>query len=93
MRGDRLRQATKLGQFQFCASPFPCHSFPCRSSPVVCQDWNGWLTEWLNVARLLRADLGAAGSGSPVHWHNDAINVAVQGAKLWTLLPPPQVRC
>ena len=41
------------------------------------------------MARLLRADLGAAGSGSPVHWHNDAINVAVQGAKLWTLLPPP----
>ena len=28
MRGDRLRQATKLGQFQFCAHPFP-PAAPC----------------------------------------------------------------
>jgi len=33
--------------------------------------------------------VGPAGSGSPLHWHNDAVNYAVHGAKLWTLLPPP----
>ena len=33
--------------------------------------------------------LGGPGSGSPVHWHNDAVNYAVHGSKLWTMLPPP----
>ena len=33
--------------------------------------------------------VGPAGSGSPVHWHNDAVNYAVHGSKLWTLQPPP----
>ena len=27
--------------------------------------------------------IGGPGSGSPVHWHNDAVNYAVRGAKLW----------
>ena len=33
--------------------------------------------------------MGGPGSGSPVHFHNDAINYNVYGTKLWTLLPPP----
>jgi hypothetical protein len=32
--------------------------------------------------------LGGALSGTPLHWHNDAMNYLVRGAKLWTLEPP-----
>lgn len=33
--------------------------------------------------------LGGPGSGSPIHWHNNALNYNVYGTKLWTLFPPP----
>jgi hypothetical protein len=31
-------------------------------------------------------------SGTPLHWHNDAMNYLVRGAKLWTLEPPSAAR-
>ena len=37
---------------------------------------------------LLIFSLGAALSGTPLHWHNDAVNHLVRGRKLWTLQPP-----
>jgi hypothetical protein len=37
----------------------------------------------------LQFSLGAALSGTPLHWHNDAINHLVRGRKLWTLQAPP----
>lgn len=36
----------------------------------------------------IQFSLGGALSGTPLHWHNDAINYLVRGTKLWTLLPP-----
>ena len=45
------------------------------------------VTVW-PVALIIRFYMGGAGSGSPIHWHNDAVNYAVHGSKLWTLLPP-----
>ena len=36
----------------------------------------------------LQFSLGAALSGTPLHWHNDAINHLVRGRKLWTLQAP-----
>ena len=32
--------------------------------------------------------LGPAGSGSPLHFHEDAVNALVYGVKRWDLLPP-----
>eukprot|EP00041_Stephanoeca_diplocostata_P032435 m.1039151 g.1039151 ORF g.1039151 m.1039151 type:complete len:279 (+) comp24148_c0_seq65:1694-2530(+) len=32
--------------------------------------------------------LGPRGSGSPLHFHEDALNMLVYGLKQWTLLPP-----
>lgn len=43
----------------------------------------------LDSTGMFQFYVGPAGSGSPIHWHNDAVNYAVHGAKLWTLLPPP----
>jgi ribosomal protein L16 Arg81 hydroxylase len=34
--------------------------------------------------------LGPEGSGSPVHFHKDALNVALVGRKRWFLFPPSQ---
>jgi hypothetical protein len=45
-----------------------------------------WYTNQLVVTQLY---VGGPRSGSPVHFHNDATNYLVYGAKLWTLLPPP----
>ena len=36
----------------------------------------------------IQFSLGAALSGTPLHWHNDAVNHLVRGRKLWTLQPP-----
>eukprot|EP01043_Picozoa_sp_COSAG02_P003030 COSAG02_NODE_72_length_41961_cov_13.243658_6_plen_145_part_00 len=50
----------------------------CAAATIVCA-WRG------------SRSCGARRSGrrvSPIHWHNDAVNYAVHGAKLWTLLPP-----
>ena len=32
--------------------------------------------------------LGPAGSGSPLHFHEDAVNALIYGLKAWDLLPP-----
>ena len=32
--------------------------------------------------------LGPAGSGSPLHFHEDAVNALIYGVKRWDLLPP-----
>jgi hypothetical protein len=39
---------------------------------------------------ILQFSLGAALSGTPLHWHNDAVNHLVRGRKLWTLQPPAE---
>ena len=33
--------------------------------------------------------VGPQASGAPVHFHGDAVNMLVYGAKQWALLPPP----
>ena len=35
---------------------------------------------------------GGAGSGAPMHFHGNAINALLKGAKKWTLLPPGAAR-
>eukprot|EP01043_Picozoa_sp_COSAG02_P037861 COSAG02_NODE_2874_length_7845_cov_4.528660_2_plen_222_part_00 len=76
LQGAKLKAATRPGVLAVCRH-LQGISFESRLSiDVNC------------TVGKFQLYVGPAGSGSPIHWHNDAVNYAVHGAKLWTLLPP-----
>ncbi|CAE8658472.1 unnamed protein product, partial [Polarella glacialis] len=45
-------------------------------------------SSWQFRATTLQFGVGDEGSGSPLHFHQDAINILLSGRKRWWLVPP-----
>ena len=41
-----------------------------------------------HVIETVQWYFGTPGSGAPLHYHGNAVNVLVRGSKLWLVLPP-----
>ena len=47
------------------------------------------VTPWApEINSSVTVAMGRAGSGLPLHWHDEAVQELVEGAKHWTLFPP-----
>eukprot|EP00037_Helgoeca_nana_P029652 m.357053 g.357053 ORF g.357053 m.357053 type:complete len:571 (+) comp28021_c0_seq8:5354-7066(+) len=54
--------------------------------PEINASFRGWGLQTHQLA------LGPEGSGSPFHFHEDAINALIYGRKMWDLLPPSRAK-